>query len=178
MILFKPTPADLPRLKEPFGTLFAGGPDKSMLALGQFIKRHRPSRTTAVGDVVSKATFAAGIPVNLRIIDKMSMRKPAVPFKLSARKTYTVKNPAGTITQESWDAIRRAMKEDDVLIVVGGEEDLLTLPCIVESPDDSLVLYGQPSRGLVVVETTPAAKEEARLILGRMTTEDTQIPEP
>ena len=178
MILFRPTPADLPRLKEPFGRLFPGEPDETMLALREFIDRNRPSRTTAVGDVVSKATLAARIRVNLRIVDKMSMRKPATPFKFSAGRSYAVRNPAGTITQESWDAIRRAMKEDDVLILVKGEEDLLTLPSIVESPDDSLVLYGQPSQGLVVVETTPAAKEEARLILGRMTTENTQIPGP
>ena len=64
------------------------------------------------------------------------------------------------------------MREKDVVIYVEGEEDLLALPCIVESPDGGLVLYGQPSQGLVVVETQPAVKKEAELIMGRMIRED------
>jgi len=95
-------------------------------------------------------------------------------LKIEARKTYHVKNPAGVITQESWNVIKKAMNEHDVLILVEGEEDLLTLPCIVESPNDGLVLYGQPNQGLVVVYTLPEAKTEAGLIMGRMIKEDTR----
>jgi uncharacterized protein (UPF0218 family) len=58
------------------------------------------------------------------------------------------------------------------LILVEGEEDLLTLPCIVESPDNALVLYGQPSEGLVVVSTNAEARQEASLILERMIREE------
>jgi len=84
-----------------------------------------------------------------------------------------VKNPAGVITLESWEAIKRAMKDDDAVILVDGEEDLLALPCIVESPNNSLVLYGQPSQGLVVVDTSSTVRNEASLILSRMTREET-----
>ena len=72
----------------------------------------------------------------------------------------------------AWEIIKRAMREEDVVLFVEGEEDLLALPCIVESPDKGLVLYGQPSQGLVVVETTPAVKKEAGLIVARMIRED------
>ncbi|HYY92167.1 MAG TPA: DUF359 domain-containing protein, partial [Candidatus Dormibacteraeota bacterium] len=74
---------------------------------------------------------------------------------------------------ESWDAIRQAMREHDVVILVDGEEDLLTLPCIVESADNSLILYGQPSEGLVVVTASPNVKKEAGQILSRMLREET-----
>ena len=101
------------------------------------------------------------------------MRKPTATFNLKPKTTYHVKNPAGVITLESWEAIKRAMKDDDAVILVDGEEDLLALPCIVESPNNSLVLYGQPSRGLVVVDTSSTVRNEATLILSRMTREET-----
>ena len=161
------------RLKEPFGKLIPGEPSKTMPELKILIGRDHPSRVTAVGDVVSRETLAAGIPVDLRIIDRISMRKPATSFNVRARKSYHARNSPGVITQEAWDIIKRAMKEQDVLILIDGEEDLLTLPCIVESPPGAVVLYGQPSQGLVVVNATPAVKKETRLILGRMIREET-----
>jgi uncharacterized protein (UPF0218 family) len=174
MIQLRPDQADLQRLKEPFGRLLLGTPSKTMSALNSFISQTNPKRIVAVGDVVSRETLVAGITVNLRIIDHISMRRPTAAFSLNASKTYRVKNPPGVITLEAWETIKQAMKDDEALIVVEGEEDLLALPCIVESPSNSLVLYGQPSKGLVVVDTNPKVKSEASLILSRMTREKTQ----
>jgi len=173
MIQLRPSEADLQRLKEPFGKLLLGDPSKTMPELNTIISRLHPRKVVAVGDVVSRETSAARIRVNLRIIDHVSMRKPTATFNLKSRTTYHVRNPAGVITLESWEAIKRAMKDDDVVILVDGEEDLLALPCIVESPIRALVLYGQPGLGLVVVETVPDVKNEASLILGRMSREET-----
>jgi GTP-dependent dephospho-CoA kinase len=173
MIQLRPSPGDLQMLKEPFGRLLPGTPAKTMSALNQIIAKTQPSRVAAVGDVVSRETLVAGINVNLRILDHISMRRPTAAFNLKVNKTYHVKNPAGVITLEAWETIKRAVKDEEALIVVEGEEDLLTLPCIVESPSNSLVLYGQPSKGLVVVETNSRVKSEAGLILNRMTREET-----
>jgi uncharacterized protein (UPF0218 family) len=174
MIQLRPGPADLQRLKEPFGRLLPGTPAKTMSALNSIISQTQPRRITAVGDVVSRETLVAGITVNLRILDHISMRRPTAAFNLKVSKTYRVKNPAGVITLEAWETIKKAMKDNEALIVVEGEEDLLALPCIVESPDNCLVLYGQPSKGLVVVDTNSKVKDEASLILSRMTREQTQ----
>ena len=174
MIQFRPSQADLPRLKEPFGRLLQGTPARTMSALNRIIAQTAPGRITAVGDVVSRETLAAGIDVNLRILDHISMRKPTAAFDLKVKKTYRVKNPAGVITLEAWEAVKQATKDEEALIVVEGEEDLLALPCIVESPNNALVLYGQPAQGLVLVETSQAVRNEASLILGRMTREETR----
>jgi GTP-dependent dephospho-CoA kinase len=155
-------------LKEPFGRLIEREPDVTMLELAKLIKQHPPKRISAVGDVVSRETFAKGISVDLRIIDHKSLRLPTTAFRLEQQKSYSVRNPAGVITSEAWDAIKRAMKEKSVTIIVDGEEDLLTLPCITESPDKSFVLYGQPKEGLVVVEVNPRVKREAKSIIERM----------
>ncbi len=172
MIQLRPNQADLQRLKEPFGRLLPGSPAKTMSELNSIISQTNPRRVTTVGDVVSRETLVAGIRVDLRILDHISLRRPTAAFNLKVKKTYHVKNPAGVITLEACETIKRAMKDEEALIVVEGEEDLLALPCIVESPSDSLVLYGQPSKGLVVVDTSPGAKKEASLILGRMIRED------
>ncbi|SRR5713101_2364161 len=173
MIQLRPTQADLQRLKEPFGKLLPGDPSKTIPELNSIISRTHPRKVVTVGDVVSRETLAVAIRVDLRILDHQSMRKPTASFNLKARTTYHVRNPAGVITLESWETIKRAMKDEEAVILVDGEEDLLALPCIVESPSNSLVLYGQPSQGMVVVETTSTAKNEATMILGRMTREET-----
>jgi GTP-dependent dephospho-CoA kinase len=152
--------------------LIEGEPDVTMPELAKLIKQRIPKRISAVGDVVSRETFARGIRVNLRIIDHKSLRLPATAFRLEQQKSYSVRNPAGVITSDAWDAIKRAMKEQSVTIIVDGEEDLLTLPCITESPDNSFVLYGQPKEGLVVVDVDPKTKREARSILERMIREE------
>src|SRR5712664_2111453 len=172
MIQLRPSQPDLERLKEPFGKLLPGAPSKTMPELNTIVRRTHPRKVVAVGDVVSRETVAAGIRVDLRIIDHISMRKPTATFILDARTTYHVRNPAGVITLESWEAIKRAMKDDDAVILVDGEEDLLALPSIVESPNNSIVLYGQPSQGLVVVDTNSTVRNEANLILQRMSREE------
>jgi uncharacterized protein (UPF0218 family) len=172
MIQLRPSGADLLRLKEPFGRLLPGTPAKTMSELNSIISRTHPRKVVAVGDVVSRETLIAGIKVDLRILDHISMRRPTAAFNLKVKKTYNVKNPAGVITLEAWETVKRAMKDEEALIVVEGEEDLLALPCIVESPSNSLVLYGQPSKGLVVVDTNPQVKNEASLILSRMVREE------
>ena len=172
MIQLRPNQADLQRLKEPFGRLLPGSPAKTMSELNSIISQTNPRRVTTVGDVVSRETLVAGIRVDLRILDHISMRKPTAAFNLKVKKTYHVKNPAGVITLEAWEMIKRAMKDDEALILVEGEEDLLALPCIVESPSNSLVLYGQPSQGLVVVDASADVNREASLVLGRMIKEE------
>ncbi len=125
-----------------------------------------------VGDIVSIETLKAGIPVNLRIVDYRSMREPVPRVSFPTRNTYRAKNPAGGITMEAWNAIKRAMKNREAVILVEGEEDLLALPAIVESPNYAFVIYGQPFQGLVVVTATPATRAQLRTWLDAMTEED------
>ena len=131
-------------------------------------QQSKPSKVTTVGDVVSRETLAAGIQVGLRIVDQMTLRKRISPVEIKAEGTYRVKNPAGVITSEAWDTIREALKDREAVIFVDGEEDLLAIPAVLESPDNALVVYGQPSAGLVVVTVSPQTKSDVRKIMNRM----------
>jgi uncharacterized protein (UPF0218 family) len=132
------------------------------------VQRIKPSKVTTVGDVVSREALAAGIPVNLRIVDHMTLRKPISQVEIKAERTYRVSNPAGVITKEAWDTIKQAVHDKEAVIYVEGEEDLLAIPAILESPDNAIVVYGQPAQGIVVVTASQDMKTEVRKIVNRM----------
>ncbi len=171
MTSFRPAQSDLVRLKTPLGQLLPGSPTETMPKLRVLVQKSKPSKVTTVGDVVSRETLAAGIQVSLRIIDQMTLRKRISPIEIKAERTYRVKNPAGVITSEAWDTIRKALKDREAVIFVDGEEDLLAIPVVLESPDNALVVYGQPSEGVVVVTASLETKSEVRKIVNRMTEE-------
>src|SRR5947208_15659787 len=106
-----------------------------MPELNSIIRRLHPRKVVAVGDVVARETYAAGSRVDLRIIDHISMRKPTATFNLRPKTTYHVKNPAGVITLESWEAIKTATQADDAVVLIDGEEELLAVHCIVQAPE-------------------------------------------
>ncbi len=49
-----------------------------------------------------------------------------------------------------------------------GEEDLLVLPLLAEMPLGSVIAYGQPHEGLVVVTVSEERRDWARRFLNRM----------
>ena len=171
MTSFRPAQSDRVRLKTPLGQLIAGTPAETIPKLAMLVQQSKPSKITTVGDVVSRETLATGIQVGLRIVDQMTLRKWISPVEIKSERTYRVKNPAGVITKEAWDTIREALKDREAVIFVDGEEDLLAIPAVLESPDNALVIYGQPSEGLVVITASPETKSEVRKIMNRMTEE-------
>jgi uncharacterized protein (UPF0218 family) len=55
-----------------------------------------------------------------------------------------------------------------IRISVNGEEDLLVLPVCVYAPENSVVLYGQPNEGLVIVKITPQIRNKTQTLLDSM----------
>lgn len=161
-------------MKSPLGQLIAGQPSETMPKLKEVVERLHPPKIITVGDVVSTEARATGIPANLRIIDGKTMRHGYTSAVSRTRATLHVVNPAGTITQESWQAIKEALEEDDATIIVEGEEDLLAIPAVLEAPLRSLIVYGQPSEGIVVVEATSQRKAELTKFLAEIQRESPQ----
>ena len=142
-----------------------------MPKLKVLVQQTKPLKVTTVGDIVSRETLATGIQVNLRMIDQMTLRKRISPIEIKAERRYRVSNPAGVITKEAWDTIREALQDREAVIFVEGEEDLLAIPAILESPDNAIIVYGQPSQGLVVVTASLDMKREVGEMMNRMTEE-------
>ncbi len=164
----RPRPEDLSKLKNPFGELIPGPAEETIPKLARIIRETRPPRVIAVGDVVSRETLRAGIVIDLRIVDNRSLRKDLEAATYPAKNAFSIDNPPGVITSEALETIRRAARTEDSIIYVEGEEDLLVLPAIMEAPERSFVLYGQPLEGLVIVAVTAEKKEEVDRMMRRM----------
>lgn len=125
-----------------------------------------------VGDVVSEDAILAGLAPKLVVYDGKRKRvETCIP---EAIKTYDaveveVENPAGTLTGEAVNAVKKALEETtETKIRVHGEEDLLTLPAIKYAPVGYTIIYGQPNEGIVEVKVNKETKNTARKILEEM----------
>lgn len=165
-IVYSLTPELRRKLKQPLGTLIRGSFSETMSRLKDMIMEEKPPCVISVGDTVSRNLEKSRISPKLLIIDNVVMRRSAQPFPLTADKTIQIKNPPATITEEAIQAIRDSLRtKNRTKIIVDGEEDLLTLVAILHAPGDSLIVYGQPYEGIVVVKATATKKAEVATIL-------------
>lgn len=140
-----------------------------MEQLRKLISKEKPELVISIGDAVSQNMLKYGIVPQLIIVDNKIMRATIEPFNVSIKNKISVENPAGTLTPETWTAVDSALKlEEQVLVLVEGEEDLLTLVAVLKAPDDSLVVYGQPHEGIVVLKVSKTLKERVLRIVKAM----------
>ncbi len=123
----------------------------------------------SVGDVVSTTLLRNGLSPKIVIFDDKTRREDSKPFPrelLRNFELFKVENPAGTISEEALILLKRLINQSgEFAVQVLGEEDLLGLPAIEEAPVGSLVFYGQPDSGIVVVRVNRESKGIARSIL-------------
>ena len=163
------TPTLREKLKAPLGLLIQGSFDETMKKLKELIEKERPSMVISVGDAVSDNMIRHGISLQVLIVDNKVMRDPIQPIAVDADQTLHLKNPPGTLTEEAWTVMRRALSgKGRIKVLVDGEEDLLTLVAVLCAPENSLVVYGQPHEGIVVVKVTEKTREKVRRIVDAM----------
>lgn len=154
------------QLKEPFGILI-----KNSEITKQSISKYsaQDSLVITVGDATTDKLIELGITPSIQIVDGLEKRAKRTPPSVKVTTNLTCNNPAAQITQESMDAIKLAFSSPKpVRITVVGEEDLLVLPVCVLAADDSIVMYGQPNEGLVIVKITSEIKNKAQSIIDLM----------
>jgi len=157
------------KLKQPLGTLVRGSFTETINRFTEMVRKEQPTSIIAVGDTVSENLAKSHILANLSIIDNKCMRRRVQLITLETENTYHVRNPRGTITKEAIEAVHEALHSNhQTKIVVEGEEDLLTLIAIMNAPQESLVVYGQPHEGIVVVKVTEDKKTEISELLKAM----------
>tara|TARA_Y100000780_G_scaffold17582_1_gene15120 strand:+ start:527 stop:1024 length:498 start_codon:yes stop_codon:yes gene_type:complete len=123
-----------------------------------------------VGDKTTENIISLGIRPQIQIIDGLEKRNQhSIPLDKEINTVLTCKNPPGEITQESIQTIQKAFSSDPpIRIIVDGEEDLLVIPVCIAAPENSVVMYGQPNEGLVIVHVTPEIREKVQKILNVM----------
>ncbi len=122
-----------------------------------------------VGDATTEKMIGFGINPSLQIVDSIEKR---VKRNLPEGKISTelhCDNPAAEVTPQSMSLIEKSFGlSAPVRIIVKGEEDLLVLPAVIFAPENSVILYGQPNEGLVIVKVTAEIRNRARYILNLM----------
>ena len=123
-----------------------------------------------VGDRTTENMLQLGFKPQIQIIDGLEKRNQRiVPTDDAVNTNLSCRNPPGEITEGSIQVIQKAFSsEPPVRITVDGEEDLLVLPVCMSAPENSVVLYGQPNEGLVLVHVTPEIQAKVQKILDSM----------
>ena len=163
-------------LKEPFGELFEGPEDNPEIAMNKIIKKYGnfESQLIAVGDVSVLTLEKLNRPPDIAIIDGKTKRIKWIDSELIKHKNYDrvvyCINQPGEITKSLFNQCRESIKyyieeEKTSLIIIDGEEDLAPLLIHLLAPLNTIVLYGQPDRGVVVRITTEDVKKSCKQIL-------------
>lgn len=131
-----------------------------------------------VGDVTASVMTKMGYVPKLILVDNHTKRGKEIPTLIVEPSTrVNVKNPAGMLSPELFEAIEDAVRviitqaeemKGPILIEVDGEEDLSTLAAISLLPEGSTVVYGQPDAGLVVVNVDSEIKNKVNDMLQEM----------
>ncbi len=144
--------------KEPKGELF----ENSEQAF-EYLESVDKEKIITVGDRVSATLIDGGFEPDMVIVDFTVERDPASKQTVETVRNYSIpevriENPPGVISSELWDTISDF--RTPIKIIVEGEEDLAVLPATLSAPLGSVVVYGQPGRGLVIVKVSEEKKKE------------------
>lgn len=165
---------DREQFKKPIGKVI-----KNLKSIEKILKNK--SMVVAIGDIVVLNLFEKGITADVSIIDYRTRRhiisseQKEVLLKLqNSNNTLTANNFPGTIERRAVGLINKSLTNffetgKKQVILIEGEEDLLTIPAILLSPLESIVLYGQPNVGVVVVTITERRKKEIKYLFSKLT---------
>jgi hypothetical protein len=161
------SPEDLKAFKKPFGLLI---PDDQVTKVRLLAVLKNANLVITVGDATTQRLAEFGVIPDLAVIDGRERRsRRDYPTSYKAVEVRCT-NPAGSITRAAIDVLEKSLRgAKPVRVLVEGEEDLLALPIFVMAPEGSVVLYGQPLEGLVVVKIDEAKRKEAKDLMSRIT---------
>lgn len=146
--------------KPPRGVVLSSDPQSNIHYLEEIMNSYRG--IIAVGDYVTYNMLSTGIKPAIAVIDYKTLRTENISFNFKKYYSKQVKiiNPPAMISASSLKKIQGL--SEDTLVEVIGEEDLLLLPFILlPRYDGYLIVYGQPSRGMVIVENNILARKTA-----------------
>lgn len=123
-----------------------------------------------IGDATTEKMIKFGIAPSLQIVDSLEKRQQRDLPEGVVKTSLSCNNPPAEITDDSINIVKQAFGMDTpVRIIVKGEEDLLVLPVVLFAPENSIVMYGQPNEGLVIVKINEEIRNKAKAIMNSMT---------
>ncbi len=162
-------------LSEPQGILYEG---KGVDPISKVLSDFEFTILACVGDVVSYYALKVARP-DVIVLDGRSVRRSIgkdlleeIEEKTMEYETLVAENPAGHITEDLVEKLHVAVsivaEGRRVRVFVKGEEDLSVIPLALMLPKGSLIVYGQPMRGVVAVSVDENKRREMFEIVERM----------
>lgn len=159
-------------MRKQYGDLYPGdGIETAKLMLQDM---GNPPKLIAIGDITTFNLLQCDSIPDISVIDEKTHREAVTSniikgIRRSNFRPLYVCNPPGYVTKELVSAIGKALDYDEpVQIIVDGEEDLAALPAIVMAPISSVVIYGLPDKGAIMVRVTLKIKDQICGMLDRM----------
>lgn len=166
-------------LEKPFGVLLVSDEFEVQA------KKDGSDCVVGIGDKTVESLLTLGVGMKLAVIDRLSRRKPH-PWSqdhetiLESFSQATIQSGPGYISEQALAWIRQwgersgeHSKGKTELLVIEGEEDLLTLPVAYYASVGTVIYYGQPGQGVVRLEVTEEVKNRAALLLVQFLQQDT-----
>lgn len=124
-----------------------------------------------VGDMCTETVRRLGGRIRVAVVDYQTKRVPDETWREATADigdvVVFVRNEAGVITSELYNALRQAWGfRGSTKIVVEGEEDLASLPAILHAPGGATVIYGIPDTGLALVQVDEGVRKQVADALG------------
>ncbi|MEM2759410.1 MAG: GTP-dependent dephospho-CoA kinase family protein [Nitrososphaerales archaeon] len=156
---------ELQLFKKPIGTLLRND-QITLKTLAPYLKS---IMIISVGDATTDKLLELGVVPAIQIVDGRERRvERDLPLENYA-KAIKCSNPAGTISMDSINAFKEALiSEKPVRIIVDGEEDLLGAVVLALAPNDTVMFYGQPLEGLVVVRVNNESRSKLREVINKI----------
>jgi uncharacterized protein (UPF0218 family) len=155
-------------LKQPWGKLrrsLSPSDLNEVLSVGE---RERRSDIVCVGDRTSQVVFSLGIQPRVYIVDGIERRKRIEVLDLPFNSIVLTSNMRGGLSMRGLKALQVAwLARPPVRVDVLGEEDILAVATFALYPLQTVVLYGQPNAGIVVVKITSKIRTRAEAFLSR-----------
>ncbi len=153
-------------LSKPLGELFPAEKLPQLRDLLIEMRSREDGFIASVGDRVTKTLIDWGIIPDVAVVDCMERRRPVnIVDEAVFKEVFYVDNMRGYINMAIKDLVDKALADRPVLIKVGGEDDLVGIPVIYSLRDGSIMIYGQPKQGIVLVRVTPTLKNELDKII-------------
>jgi uncharacterized protein (UPF0218 family) len=117
-------------------------------------------RVWSVGDIVTVSLIEAGFIPHVAVVDGATLREEGVDIRI-VKDIYSragiilrISNPRGAISSEAINAIKyiAVSPQKTFLVIVNGEEDLLSLVIAGTANIGEILLYGVPRKGIAIVE--------------------------
>lgn len=151
-------------LKDPQGSVVNG-----LDELNNLLSNLSPTNICLVGDITLSFFLENNLSFNMGFYDGKTQRKPnqQVEKLISDSPQHFLTNDSGTINPEIIQTYESLSSSSNQIIKVDGEEDLIAVALVLLQPLQSVVIYGQPDKGLVVMHISEDKKEQMKLLISK-----------